>query len=230
MTKLIALLVLAAGSLMGQFELQCLSDAEICIDVAVTWTSKKAATDKDQYYPFVHNGSQLLGAPVGSHQNSHWSVDSEYILGSDILIKQLRYTKYKTTDTTRSAEISLQGEQYPPATGSAHCGGADAYLSGSCGAIETVDTVPVSKSLYITTTSGDPGFIELKVSDRAIQPADCSTCKRRIEWFIQGSSKAEEFFDKLFVQGFSRYSIQIARSGQTPTYQAPSGQAPTSPD
>ena len=36
MMKLIALLVLAAGSLMGQIGLQCLSDAEICIDVAVT--------------------------------------------------------------------------------------------------------------------------------------------------------------------------------------------------
>ena len=226
MTKLIALLVLAAGSLMGQFELQCLSDAEICIDVAVTHAYKKTATDRDRYYPFVLNGSHLLGAPAGSHLSSHWSVDSDYILGNDIVIQQLRYTKYKTTDTTRSAEISLQGEQRPKTD----CDGVHAYLSRNCGVIGAVDTVPVSKSLYITTTSGDPSFIELKVSDRTTQPADCSSCKRRIEWFIQGGSKAEEFFDKLFVQGFSRYSIQIARSGQSPTYQALSGQAPTSPD
>lgn len=227
MTKLIALLVLAAGSSMGQFELQCLSDAEICIDVAVTGSSTVESETRTRYYVFtLYGGGRALGAPASSYLYSHWTVDSDYILGNDIVIQQLRYTKYKTTDTTRSAEISLQGEQIPKTD----CDGVDAHLSGSCGVTGAVDTVPVSKSLYITTTSGNPGFIELKVSDRATQPADCSTCKRRIEWWIQGSSKAEKFFDKLFVQGYSRYSIQIARSEQTPTYQAPSGQAPTSPD
>lgn len=226
MTKLIALLVLAAGSLMGQFELQCLSDAEICIDVAVTGPLTVRSETRTRYYVFTLDGGAALGAPAGPHLGSHWTVDSDYILGNDIVIQQLRYTKYKTTDTTRSAEISLQGEQKPKTD----CDGVDAHLSGSCGVTGAVDTVPVSKSLYITTTSGNPSFIELKVSDRAIQPADCSTCKRRIEWWIQGSSKAEEFFDKLFVQGYSRYSIQIARSEQTPTYQAPSVQASTPPD
>ena len=206
-------------------EFQCLANAEVCIDVAITFAHTQRAASRTRYYPFLLDGELRLGAPARSHLSSHWSFDSDYILGKDIVIQQLRYTKYKNAPNTQAAEISVQGEQRPLGlTGAAFCAGLGAYLSGTCAVRPTGTPVIVpNKSLYITADSedslhlesSDPDFIELRVSDR--KTINCSSCTKRIEWYIQKDSREERFFDKLFAEeSFSRYSIQIAASGQTP--------------
>ena len=206
-------------------EFQCLANAEVCIDAATTFTYVQKTASRTRYYPFILDGDVLLGAPANSHWSSHWSIDSDYTLGKDIVIHQLRYAKFKNAPNIQAAEISIQGEQYPHGrTGAAFCAGVGAYLSGTCAVRPTGTPVIVpNKSLYITADSedslhlesSDPDFIELRVSDR--KTINCSSCTKRIEWYIQKDSKEERFFDKLFAEeSFSRYSIQIAASGQTP--------------
>ena len=203
-------------------EFQCLANAEVCIDVAITFTPTRKTASRTRYYPFILDDGVLLGAPGRS---SHWSTDSDYILGKDIVIHQLRYAKFKNAPNTQAAQISVQGEQRNrDRTGAAFCAGLGAYLSGTCAVRPTGTPVIVpNKSLYITADSedslhlesSDPDFIELRVSDR--KTINCSSCTKRIEWYIQKDSKEERFFDKLFAEeSFSRYSIQIAASGQTP--------------
>lgn len=234
MKKVFVLLAMIASSLMGQFEFQCLPNADICIDVHTVDSSKKTVTylggqlngvERDRYYPFVLNAESRLGAPSGAELMSKWSVDSDVLIGSDIVIRQLRYTKNKTTVTAKAAQISLQGEPniFTRCDPTSSACGVGQYLSGNCGV-----AVADNKSLYITTTSGDPSFVELKISDRDQTSTNycgnktivnCESCWTRIEWFIKADSAAERFFDKLFTgRAVSRFSIQIAASGQTPAY------------
>ena len=210
-------------------EFQCLANAEVCIDVAITFAPvQETAASNKRYYVFTLDSNMRLGAPANSHRHSHWSIDSDYILGKDIVIQQLRYTKYKNAPNTQAAEISVQGEQRPGRTGAAACAGLGAYLSGTCAVRPTGTPVIVpNKSLYITADSedslhlesSDPDFIELLVFNRNthLEGGSCASCLKRIEWYIQKDSREERFFDKLFANdSFSRYSIQIAASGQTP--------------
>ena len=209
-------------------EFQCLANAEVCIDVAITFARVKETAARTRYYVFILDGGMNLGQPTNSHWSSQWSNDSDYILGKDIVIQQLRYTKYKNAPNTQAAEISVQGEQRPGRTGAAACAGLGAYLSGTCAVRPTGTPVIVpNKSLYITADSadslqlesGDPDFIELLVFNRNthLEGGSCASCLKRIEWYIQKDSREERFFDKLFANdSFSRYSIQIAASGQTP--------------
>ena len=210
-------------------EFQCLANAEVCIDVAITFAPVQETAARTRYYVFILDGDVLLRAPANSHWHAHWSIDSDYILGKDIVIQQLRYTKYKNTPNTQAAEISVQGEQRPHGrTGPAFCAGLGAYLSGTCAVRPAgIPVIAPNKSLYITADSkdslqlesDDPDFIELRVSDRNthLEGSGCASCTKRIEWYIQKNSREERFFDKLFTRdSFSRYSIQIAASGQTP--------------